>query len=88
MTGKGTTFRLKHLQGKRLTPAQAIMAKCSDCMADYVDGREDCAIPTCPLYPWMPYSSAPREKIRRKGIEDQAENDGAKIASTEGLEED
>jgi hypothetical protein len=36
----------------------------------------------------MPYSSAPREKIRRKGIEDQAENDGAKIASTEGLEED
>jgi hypothetical protein len=57
-------------------------------MADYVYGRRDCAIPTCPLYPWMPYSSAPREKVSRKGIEDQAENEGAKNASTEGLEED
>lgn len=65
MTGKGTTFRLKHLQGKKLTPSQAIEAKCSDCMNDYCDGRLDCCVSACPLYPWMPYGSAPRAKSSR-----------------------
>jgi len=33
----------------------AILAKCYECMAEYVDGRKDCGITSCPLYAWMPY---------------------------------
>jgi hypothetical protein len=39
-----------------LTRRQAIIAKCADCMNNYVDGRNDCGVRTCPLYPWMPYA--------------------------------
>ena len=38
---------------KNLKPA--IMAKCYECMGNYDGGVEDCKIPFCPLYPWMPY---------------------------------
>jgi len=86
MTGKGTTFRLRHLQGKKLTPQQAILAKCSDCMADYCDGRVDCNVPECPLYPWMPYSSAPREKKHRGIVTERSEDGRLKKRSTSGLE--
>jgi hypothetical protein len=24
-------------------------------MANFVDGRRDCAMPSCPIYYWMPY---------------------------------
>lgn len=41
--------------GKRLTPTSSIIAKCYECMAGYVDGRRDCQIVKCPLYPYMPY---------------------------------
>lgn len=30
-------------------------AKCFDCYNDFVDGRQDCEICTCPIYYWMPY---------------------------------
>jgi hypothetical protein len=76
MTGKGTTNRLRYLEGARLTPKQAIQAKCSDCMTDYGDGRVDCGVKTCPLYPWMPYNRArgmlasiPRPKKSKEGVE-------------------
>lgn len=45
----------KHLDGKRLTRHAAIKAKCYDCMGGFTDGKQDCRIPACPLYPWMPY---------------------------------
>ncbi len=38
-----------------MTRAQAIRAKCYDCMGGYVDGKRDCEIPRCPLYGFMPY---------------------------------
>ena len=41
--------------GKVLPRSQAIRAKCADCMGAYEDGAMDCKIPTCPLYPYMPY---------------------------------
>jgi hypothetical protein len=44
-----------HRAGARLTQRQGILAKCADCMGRYVDGRVDCRVPACPLYPWMPY---------------------------------
>lgn len=45
----------KHLQGKKIAPRGAMRAKCYECMGFYVDGAVDCGIPTCPLYPFMPY---------------------------------
>lgn len=51
----GPTLLDAHRKGGRLTQRQAILAKCADCMNNYVDGREDCRITACPLYPWMPY---------------------------------
>lgn len=51
----GKTLLLKHLDGERLTASQRIKAKCCECMGYYVDGRVDCKIPNCPLYPAMPY---------------------------------
>jgi hypothetical protein len=45
----------KHLEGDKLTHKQAILAKCYDCMNGYLDGKMDCGIKDCPLYPVMPY---------------------------------
>ena len=53
----GKSNLIKHLKGKRLTQRQAILAKCCDCMGYYVDGRNDCEMPECPLYPFMPYQA-------------------------------
>ena len=55
MSGQGSASLTKHRHGKRLTPLQAIHAKCCDCLCDYADGRLDCEIPSCPLHPFMPY---------------------------------
>lgn len=53
----GKRFLLKHIQGDVLTRAQAIKAKCCDCMGYFSDGRADCGMPACALYPFMPYRS-------------------------------
>ena len=59
----------RHLAGVRLTQRQAIHAKCCDCNNRYVDGPEDCRIPKCPLYPWMPYRKNAGGKAVRTGLE-------------------
>ena len=46
---------LKHLDGKRLTQRQQIIAKCFECCCGYADGKRSCKMPDCPLYPLMPY---------------------------------
>jgi hypothetical protein len=51
----GKTNLVKHLEGKTLSARQAVIAKCCDCMGYYVDGRLDCKMPDCSLYPFMPY---------------------------------
>ncbi len=53
----------KHENGERLTLKQMILAKCCECMGKYIDGRSDCFIPECPLYPKMPYG-AMRKRIK------------------------
>jgi len=53
--GRGRVELKKHLDGQRLTPRQMIIAKCYECMGEYVDGRFDCGINDCPLHPMMPY---------------------------------
>ncbi len=49
----------RHLNDERLTPRQMILAKCADCMGRYFDGKADCKIPDCPLYPLTPYGKHP-----------------------------
>jgi hypothetical protein len=53
---RGKKELLGYLQGKRITRSKAMAAKCYECMNGYVDGRMDCKIHDCPLYPWMPFS--------------------------------
>ena len=66
MPGIGTANLRKHRQGGRLTPLAAILAKCSDCTCDYADGREDCAMPRCPLYFFMPYRAGHENGTKRR----------------------
>ena len=55
ISAKGKNELIKHLTGKRLTRGQAILAKCYDCMGGFNDGKQDCEITECSLYPFMPY---------------------------------
>lgn len=54
------------MEGKKLTRAAAMKAKCYECMNGYIDGRVDCGIKDCPLYPWMPFSESGPRKLARK----------------------
>jgi hypothetical protein len=58
ITAKGRQELIKHLKGQRLTFRQSILAKCYDCMGYYADGKMDCIVKDCPLYPFMPYKDA------------------------------
>ncbi len=51
----GRELLIKHLDSRKLTFRQRCIAKCFECMGGYVDGRVDCRITDCPLYPVMPY---------------------------------
>lgn len=57
---------LAHMEGRRITVRQAVAAKCFECMNGFIDGRQDCAIPDCPLYPWMPFNPNKPAKTARK----------------------
>ena len=52
---RGKSTYLRYLDGERLTQREAILAKCAECCGGYQDGRLDCRMPACPLYPFMPY---------------------------------
>jgi hypothetical protein len=67
-SSRGKTCFEKHLTGGRLTQREAILAKCYDCTCFHIDGRIDCAMHHCPLYPWMPY----REKKRKERADGKA----------------
>ena len=56
-TAKGIKEQKKWETGEKLSFKQAILAKCAECMAMYADGKADCGIPECSLYPWMPYGA-------------------------------
>lgn len=65
MKAKGGKELKKHLMGDKLSPRQMILAKCYECCGNYADGKEDCTIDDCPLYPLMPYGKT--WKGREKG---------------------
>ena len=66
---KGRKELIDHLQQKQLSAKEAIHAKCYDCLGMYADGKVDCDIPDCPLYPFMPYRAG--EKITMRKLSDE-----------------
>ena len=54
-TARGRAEFMKFAEGKRLTRGDSLKAKCYECMGYYIDGRQDCRVKSCPLYPYMPY---------------------------------
>ncbi len=60
---KGRKELIAHLEGKRLTLRQMILAKCYDCMGFFADGRVDCNIPECALYPVMIYRKGEKYRV-------------------------
>ncbi len=54
----GKSELLAHMQGETTSRAEAMKAKCFECCNGYIDGKVDCGIPDCPLYPWMPFNSS------------------------------
>jgi hypothetical protein len=53
---QGKNEYIKYLKGGRLTQKGQILAQCYACMGYYSDGKEDCEVHVCPLYPSMPYN--------------------------------
>jgi len=62
-SSKGKTFYINYLSGKKITQRQAILSKCYECCCYYADGRRDCLMSDCALYPWMPYRGAEEELV-------------------------
>jgi len=63
LSARGKQELLKHLGGKKLNSTQRLRAKCYSCMGYYADGKMDCQVPECPLYPKMPYRSKTHSEI-------------------------
>ena len=86
---QGRRYLIAHLEGKRLTQRQAILAWCYDCMGFYDDGARDCESETCPLHPFMPYNPNKQPSVARigkqsaEGAADDMEDD-----FDDGLEEE
>ena len=76
---KGKKELLRHLQGgKPLTRAEALVAKCYDCMCGYEGGEsKDCLAYMCPLYDFQPYKEGGARKTKTMSDESRA-----KIAAT------
>ena len=51
----GNTAHIKLLQGEKSTYKELLLAKCASCVGNYIDGRSDCEVATCPAYPKMQY---------------------------------
>jgi hypothetical protein len=54
----GKNAYLSQLAGEDIGRADAVVAKCAECCGGYQDGKVDCGVSLCPLYPWMPYRKA------------------------------
>lgn len=61
VSSTGRTQYLKYLSGKKIGLKGAVLSKCFDCMGYYIDGRNDCGMSECALYPWMPYRKRDKE---------------------------
>lgn len=59
--------------GRALSPTRAVKAMCFHCACYYLDGKVDCMVTDCPLYPFMPYAHQGTEKPKRAMTEKQRE---------------
>lgn len=60
----GRSNIIKSITGQKISASAAIVAKCFDCCGHYIDGRKDCEVSYCPLYPWMPYGLMRKKYVR------------------------
>lgn len=67
----GKSEYLRFLKGERISQGQAVKAKCFDCCAYYEDGKVDCGFSDCPLYPWMPFGKARKNRPKREQTDAQ-----------------
>lgn len=70
-TASGRNEYLKFLEEGTITLGQAVKAKCFDCCGYYEDGKVDCGVADCPLYPWMPFGKAKKERAKKPRTEAQ-----------------
>lgn len=68
---KGQKELMKHLEGNSLTLRQAVLAKCYDCSGFYSDGKNDCCMPGCSLYPFAPFNANRVKKVTGRRIKDE-----------------
>lgn len=69
MPGKGSVSLEKYRNGEKLGFKASILAKCAECCHNYDDAREDCRVPGCPLYPYMPYNEKGKKGKQKLDIE-------------------
>lgn len=81
---RGRTLLAKYWRNETLTRGEAITAKCCDCMGYYPDGRVDCRVPACPLYPWMPYRSKTDSESVGGGPSGLGAEEGAEVEADTG----
>ena len=73
LMARGKKDLIRHLEGGRLTHRQAIHAHCYDCMCYFIDGRADCRLTRCSLYPFMIFNKNRIKSISRKLSEEHIE---------------
>lgn len=75
ISARGRAELIKFYSGRRVTPLQAVKAKCYDCMGYYVDGKRDCGQVDCPLYRFMPYNPGAADDLDADPNEQGVETD-------------
>lgn len=78
-TAKGKKELLKHLSGEKLTFKQAIYARCYDCINYFSDGKQDCKMPACPLYPFMAYANREKQAPKKSMAGDDVHTGAAML---------
>lgn len=73
VTARGKRELISYLEGRRLTHRQAIQAHCYDCMCYFIDGRADCQLTRCPLYPFMIFNKNQSKPKTRKLTEEHVQ---------------
>ncbi len=70
---RGQRELIEYLNGKKLSLRQAVYAYCYSCMGYFADGRADCGVPDCPLYPFMLFRAGRKTEIKKPRTEKQIE---------------
>jgi len=72
-SAKGYKEYKKYSEGGTLSALQAIHAECFCCQSGFFDGKIDCRMTDCPLYPFFVYGKAFKNRPKRVMTEKQKE---------------